>query len=398
MTIDIKIEEKPDTIHQYAQMMTDKANKVRQTADALNKAAHAPDQAWQGAGRDAFNGVTTKSSGQADDLAGHCDKTSKIATDFAHDVEASQRVLDGYEHEAESVGLKVEHRVCIHDPGPPPPKPNANDDGIDKAHIKNAKDAKKNAEAAKAWSDWVKQTHMYQQLAAKVLVEKQKLQNHRKNAESGLKAETVTKIITVLDASTGAAGKLTETQMELRGQAEDYSTKAANALDDAKAIPVKGASSADLAKKIDAMNRVTDNQVAEQDKMIAAESRRFGKYLGRMPKGVQRALTFTAGDTVQDVPILKKAAPFLKKVPGIGTVLTGIDVGYQIGKGKNPVKAAVGGASGLAAGEAVGTMIGGPIGALVGGAVGYGTTAFFDYTMEKYGDDPTWYAQHQVMR
>lgn len=183
--------------------------------------------------------------------------------------------------------------------------------------------------------------------------------------------------LTLGDMSLGMAGAITARTSRFREFAEAAMSKAD------RAANLTTSQNLGFAHRMRAATIQITNELNAKDALDQATASRAAAVVDRFPDRVKRLIMRADTKLVPNPPksgnpVLRGSAKIASKLPWVGLLFTGAGVGYDIGTGKDPTQAAVGGGASFVSGALVGAAIGGPVGVVVGGVVGVGVGFLVD--------------------
>ncbi|WP_158885023.1 hypothetical protein [Amycolatopsis anabasis] len=322
---------------------------------------------WDGSASDSFRSSMGDLGPKVDALRGGFGGAANAIDMHANDIDTVKSRMQQARDIATAAGLTVTEREIL-DPGPPPPEPGP----ISHNEPESPAQAGSRARAEKAWSDWVDKAKAYADASA-VVIEARKMENDSQSLLLSYLGNVADKWhINSADFVTGLSAGYLARQSTWKASAAKY-TAVADELAGLSRDATRGATqqASDLFASL--IDRAKAKVAADQ-----AAASRIGGWLDKLPGGAKKALTTELGRFIpQNAKYLRTGTAVIKKVPVVGTALTGMSVGLDVAQGKDVTTSIVSNGTGLLAGAwagaGVGAAFGGPVGAVAGFLVSTGT-------------------------
>lgn len=372
MSIDIKVEGKPESARGTASWLRDLSTAVDDCADSVRAAGGNSEAGWGGDAGPAFRAAMHAIGGGIDGVAATFGSSAQALDVYADDIDTVKTKMDQAKQVAVDGGLTVSSDT-IHDPGSAPADPGT----LPENPTPEERGAHKDATAA--LEAYVAKVEAYQE-AGEIVTAARRIESRTQNKLIEFAGDQVEKSpFSVADFATGIAGAVAARTSTLRTTAATMAQR----VNDMYKLTDKGPRNAAWLRT--AMEQAELKAQAGATE-AAATSGRVARFVDRLPVDV-KGLLRTNLDAV--VPsgwtsgIARGARTVLSKVPVVGLAVTAAGIGYDIHSGKDPTKAVASGVGAFAAGAAVGAVIGGPVGVVVGGLVGIGV----GYVIDEWGDE-----------
>ncbi|KAA9152405.1 hypothetical protein FPZ12_036960 [Amycolatopsis acidicola] len=367
MSLDIRVEADPASMRATVAWLRSAGTAVDGAANQSVSARTSSLDGWDGDASDTFRHTMGNLTPKIDALRDGFGGAANAIEGHANDIDTVKARMQQARDLAAAAGLEITDQV-INDPGPAPPQP------VPVPHntAETPAEAGTRSMSELDWSDWVGKAKAYADASA-VVTEGREIENDPQQLLlSYLQNVSEKWHINAADFTTGlaagfisrqsawktTAAKFTGIADELAGLSKDVSRGAAQQADDVIASLITRA----------------------QAKVAAdhANASRIGTWLDSLPDAARKILTLELGDFVpKNAPYLRSATAVIKKVPVVGTALTGGSILLDVSEGKDATTSIVSNTGGLVAGAwagaAAGAAIGGPAGALVGFLVSTGT-------------------------
>lgn len=385
MPLNIKVEGVPGSIRATGSWLRTLETNVHNVGTDVYQARGTSESDWIGPAGDGFRGVMTEFGTGIDTLATDCSGTAGALDTHAGDLDGVIRQMGNAAGIAREAGLTVTD-TTIEDPGPAPANP---------APLPTDREPTTTEQSAFDSANTAQETHAQQvaayQQASEVVTQARTTETNSQNHLLRFVRGYASNPLSYVDFAAGYAGAHAARTSALRATAGRYNTlaaRAANLADGQRLTNLSGAARQNWirAAQLEASFTVRANQAS-----AAATAGRVSRLVDRLPGGVTRFLSddFTFRGTInQSTRFLGRATPVLRRVPVVGTLLTGVGIYSDIQSGKNPTQSIAAGVGGLAAGAATGAAIGSlvpvPIvGTVAGAIVGAGVS----YAISEWGDE-----------
>lgn len=367
MSLDIWVEADPASMRATVAWLRSAGMSVDSAAGQVSSARTSSLDGWNGGASDTFRHTMGNLTPKIDAVRDGFGGTANAIEGHANDIDTAKARMQQARDLAAAAGLEVTDHEIV-DPGPAPPEP------VPVSHNQPETPAQAGTRSLseQQWSDWVNKAKAYADASA-VVTEGRKIENDSQQLLLSYLQNVAEKWhLNAADFTTGlaagfisqqntwktTAAKFTQQADELAGLSKDVSRGATQQADDVIASLITRA----------------------QAKVAAdhAAASRVGTWLDSLPDTAKKILTKELGEFVpRNAPYLRTATAVIKKVPIVGTALTGGSILLDISQGKDPTTSVVSNVGGLVAGgwsgAAAGAVIGGPAGAVVGFLVSTGT-------------------------
>jgi uncharacterized protein YukE len=367
------VEADPDEMRAFAEWLDSVSRHVEGSSDDVSKASTRAFDGWTGLGSSGFHNVMGELRPQVDGLGAGYSGTAVALALHANDITTAKARMQQARDIAHGSTLPCSINE-IFEPGPPPPEPEPSG-----ARTSNEQRAE-NAKGWQAWLDWKEKAKAYADCAA-VVTEGRKIETD----SQGILIDYLTNVaekshINGADFVTGLAAGYLARQSTWRANAKSLSEGAGRS---ALRAADSGATAAQRAiyEADAAFQRWGAKLNADR-----AASNLIGTWLEKLPERARKVVVAEWKRFIpNNTPYLSHTPAVIKKVPVVGTALTGGSVIMDVAQGKDVGVSVASNGGGLLAGAAVGGAIGGPPGAVAGFIVATGT----GFAIEEFGPEMT---------
>lgn len=367
MSLDIWVEADPASMRATVAWLRSAGTAVDGAANQSVSARTSSLDGWGGDASDTFRRTMGNLTPKIDALRDGFGGGANAIEGHANDIDTVKARMQQARDLATAAGLEITDREIV-DPGPAPPQP------VPVPHNRAEAPAQAGTRSMseQQWSDWVNKAKAYADASA-VVTEGRKIENDSQQLLLSYLQNVAGKWhINAADFTTGLAAGFIARQSTWKTTAAKFSGVADELAGLSKDMSRGTAQQAD-----DVMASLITRAQAKVAADRAAASR-IGTWLDSLPDAARKILTQELGDFVpKNAPYLRSATAVIKKVPIVGTALTGGSILLDISEGKDVTTSIVSNTGGLVAGAwagaAAGAVIGGPAGALVGFLVSTGT-------------------------
>lgn len=383
MPLDIKVDAQPGTIRMAADWLDGMARAVDAALDIINRVRAESEGSWTGDAGESFRDGTGK-------IAPRVDEVSNSYADFARELRRHADAIDTVKirmDQARELALKEGLMVqgdLIMEPGPEPPDPAPLP--ADKPATPEQKQA--HAAGVRAQADFARKVQAYADCAAMV-AEARRMENDSIAILNRFLGGLIEKApFNAADVLTGLAGATAGQTAALRAKAMEIARS--GSLEISERLANNPYMSLQARTRAAAIHITRAQEVAELErKAIETRTAQWVDRLGpRTKQFLQLALDFGQKDARVGSGLLRGALSVGSKLPVVGLGITGVGIGYDIGKGKDPTTSVASGLGGFLAGAGASAglaAMGTPVGWVVAGGavVSWGV----GFAIEEWGDD-----------
>lgn len=368
MSLDTEVKGDPDSLTAVCEWAKRQEAGAEQAASQVFGARGESEAGWQHAAGEGFRSVLSFTGRMIDTEVRALQDLCGALQTHADDLRTVRSRMQQARDVALQGGLKIDG-FKIQEPGPAPAEPAA----LPKDRPATPEQQREHAAATAAQDAFQRKATAYAQ-ASQIVNAARKHESESQHVLvrflSGV-LDPVKLSLTLTDVTGGVLGATAVRTSKYKQFAE------AEMLKSERAAKLTTSQNLSIANRTKAAMIEIGSDLRAKDYADAATATRTARVIDRFPPKVKATIRrldtkLVPKGVTAPTPWLNGATKVGKIVPGVGLVLTGAGIGYDINQGKDPTQAVVSGGSSLVAGAVVGAAIGGPAGAIAGGLVGLG--------------------------
>lgn len=350
----------PEAIRETARWAGTTSTSVRDGRDDVHRSGGESSGGWSGDAGDNFRELASRAATAIGDLADSLNGTRDALDTHAGDLDSVKAEMARARGIATAAGLQTTPTEIL-EPGPAPAAPTP----LPAGRAPTPQEQQAHAAGTEAQAVHAAQVRAYQEASQIVDAARQKEEDSQGLLQKFLGEQVEKSPFALTDMAGGLAALTINRTSEFRRIAQEFGNEATRRAGLARSGGLLNSLRHTIAKEY---NIYKQNQA-----LAKATPTAWSRGLDRLPGGAKTFFTSNLAQTT----------PFLRRVPVVGTLITGAGIVNDGLQGKGWIKSSVSGVSSLAAGAAVGAAIGGPVGLVAGAVVGAGV----GFVVDEWGDD-----------